>query len=64
MLIFLWDIEMNSTAPSVFDDFSLNLIMDAMAKNSSRTVSGEKIVFTPDLILPEIVRPNSLKTPA
>ena len=64
MLIFLWEIEKNSTGPNLFDDFSLNLIIDAIAKNSCRTVSGEKIGFIPGLILPAIVRPNSLKTPA
>ena len=64
MLIFLWEIEINSTEPSLFAVFSRNFIMDAIAKNSCRTVSGEKIGFIPGLILPAIVRPNSLKTPA
>ena len=63
MLIFLWEIEINSTDPSLFADFSRNFIIDAIAKNYCRTVSGEKIGFIPGLILPAIVRPNSLKTP-
>ena len=64
MLIFLCDIDANSTPPNILDDFSLNRIIDAITKNSCRTTSGEKIGFTPGLIFPEIVRPNSLKTPA
>ena len=54
---------MNLTSPKDLEVFSLNFITDAIAKNSSRTVFGEKIGLIPGLIFPAIVRPYSLKTP-
>ncbi len=43
------------------DAFWLNLIINAIAKNSSRIKFGNNIGFTPDLIFLTIVLPCSLK---